>query len=83
VEKFWKSDDENLSENVSAEMEFCKMELCKIVSRIKMCTTITHYFMEYKHLPFVYREASNPGAIRVSLGHVQKHFLKGKIPCQI
>jgi hypothetical protein len=62
-----------------------------------MCTTITHsdlvtvhhemghieYFMEYKHLPFVYREASNPGAIRVSLGHVQKHFLKGKIPCQI
>jgi len=43
--------------------------------RIKMCTAITHsdlvtvhhemghieYFMEYKHLPFVYREAANPG----------------------
>lgn len=40
-----------------------------------MCTTITHsdlvtvhhemghieYFMEYKHLPYVYREAANPG----------------------
>jgi len=40
-----------------------------------MCTTITHgdlvtvhhemghigYFMEYKNLPYVYREASNPG----------------------
>ena len=43
--------------------------------RIKMCTTITHadlitahhemghieYFMEYKDLPFVFREAANPG----------------------
>ena len=40
-----------------------------------MCTTVTHsdlvtvhhemghiaYFMEYKNLPFVYREAANPG----------------------
>ncbi len=53
----------------SSFLDFC---------RIKMCTTITHsdlvtvhhemghiaYFMEYKHLPFVYREAANPGEWR-------------------
>ncbi len=47
-----------------------------------MCTSITHhdlvivhhemghiqYFMEYKHLPYVYRESANPGKGYVRLG---------------
>jgi hypothetical protein len=49
-----------------------------------MCTSITHqhlvivhhemghiqYFMEYKHLPYVYRESANPGKGQVRSGQV-------------
>lgn len=59
--------------------------------RIKMCTAINHadlvtvhhemghiaYFMQYKDLPFVYREAANPGKIKVANRNVKVVFFLG------